>query len=79
MSAPAHSAAAPIAAWQYRRYAEIIEHLCRESAEAAGEVIAVDFAVLAQLVLATMDGLIIQYVVEPDAERARAGFRNEQA
>lgn len=61
-----------IAAWQYRRYTELIAQWCQEAAEQAGETIAISFEKLARVILAAMDGLILQYVVDPDSERASA-------
>ncbi|MFC7831072.1 TetR/AcrR family transcriptional regulator [Streptomyces sp. NPDC057375] len=59
-----------IAAWQYRRYAELLAQWCQEAAASAGETIAVGYDALARVILASVDGLILQYVVDPDAERA---------
>jgi AcrR family transcriptional regulator len=61
-----------LARWQYERYAAVVTDWCRRAADNAGEVCAVPFDRLARVVLAGVDGLILQYVSDPDPERARA-------
>jgi DNA-binding transcriptional regulator YbjK len=61
-----------IAAWQYRRYTELLAQWFRETAEAAGETLAIGHQALARQILAAIDGLILQYVVDPDPARAAA-------
>jgi TetR/AcrR family transcriptional regulator, regulator of biofilm formation and stress response len=59
-----------IARTQYARYASVIAAGCRAAAETAGEVCAVPFDRLARTMLAGVDGLIVQYMSDPDTERA---------
>ncbi|WP_329180384.1 MULTISPECIES: TetR/AcrR family transcriptional regulator [unclassified Streptomyces] len=61
-----------LASWQYRRYIELTAKWCQEAAEAAGETIAIDYDALARVILASIDGLILQYVVDPDPVRAKS-------
>jgi TetR/AcrR family transcriptional regulator, regulator of biofilm formation and stress response len=61
-----------LARWQYTRYTSIIAEGCAAAAERAGEVTAVPVERLARVMLAGVDGLIIQYACDPDDERARA-------
>jgi hypothetical protein len=63
---------ADLARWQYQQYCEAIENWCRRAAEAAGETCAVGFDVLARMLLAGIDGLILQYVSDPCEKRAAA-------
>jgi AcrR family transcriptional regulator len=62
----------PLARWQYERYADIVQHWCREAADRAGETSAVPFPQLARTMLASIDGLILQHLCDPDEERSRA-------
>ena len=59
-----------IARTQYARYSSVIAQGCQAAAEAAGEVCAVPYDRLARTMLAGVDGLIIQYISDPDADRA---------
>jgi AcrR family transcriptional regulator len=59
-----------LARWQYEQYCAAIEDWCRDAADEAGEVCAVDFDVLARVLVAALDGLILQYVSYPDDKRA---------
>jgi AcrR family transcriptional regulator len=61
-----------LARWQYQQYCDIIADWCRQAAAEAGEVCAVDFDVLARLLVASMDGLVIQQLADPDEARAAA-------
>ncbi|WP_067713521.1 TetR/AcrR family transcriptional regulator [Nocardia yamanashiensis] len=56
---------------QYERYTALVAEFCAEAARLAGERCAVDFDTLGRLSLAVVDGLIVQYVANPDRERAR--------
>ncbi|MEV1291982.1 TetR/AcrR family transcriptional regulator [Pseudonocardia sp. NPDC049635] len=56
---------------QFQRYTALLGELCERAAREAGERCAVDADTLGRLVLAVLDGLIVQYVAEPDPERAR--------
>ncbi|MGV0626027.1 TetR/AcrR family transcriptional regulator [Mycolicibacter minnesotensis] len=60
-----------LAEMQYERYTALVAEFCAQAAEAAGERCAVDFDSLGRLALALVDGLIVQYVTNPDPERAR--------
>jgi len=44
---------------------------CQEAASHAGETCAVPFDTLARVLVAGIDGLILQYVCDPDMTRAR--------
>lgn len=59
-----------LAAWQYERYTQVVAHWCREAAARAGETCAVPFDRLARLLVAGIDGLILQHVVNPDPARS---------
>lgn len=61
-----------LARWQYDTYVSVIAEGCRVAAARAGEVSALPFEKLARIMLAGVDGLIIQYACDPDDERARA-------
>ncbi|GAA1386548.1 TetR/AcrR family transcriptional regulator [Pseudonocardia kongjuensis] len=56
---------------QVRRYTGLVGELCEQAARAAGERCAVDADTLGRLLLAVLDGLVVQYVADPDAGRAR--------
>ncbi|CAJ1498977.1 TetR/AcrR family transcriptional regulator [[Mycobacterium] holstebronense] len=60
-----------LAQLQYERYTALVTEFCSQAAQAAGERCAVDFDSLGRLALALVDGLIVQYVTNPDSERAR--------
>ena len=60
-----------LARWQYERYAGIVAQWCQEAAGNAGEVCAVPFAQLARVVVASVDGLILQHVCDPSPGRSR--------
>ena len=60
-----------MARWQYDRYARIVAAWCQEAASNAGETCAVPFDTLARVLVAGIDGLILQYVCDPDMTRAR--------
>ncbi|WP_280230565.1 TetR/AcrR family transcriptional regulator [Nocardia cyriacigeorgica] len=53
------------------RYAALISDFCEAAAQASGERCAVDFDTLGRLGFAAVDGLIMQYVTNPDPVRAR--------
>ncbi len=61
-----------LAQLQYQRYVVVLAEWCREAAEAAGEQCALPFDQLARLILAGIDGLTLQYVTDPDDDRALA-------
>jgi AcrR family transcriptional regulator len=60
-----------MARWQYDRYARIVAAWCQEAASNAGEICAVPFDTLARVVVAAVDGVILQYVCDPDVTRSR--------
>ena len=60
-----------MARWQYDRYARIVAAWCQEAASNAGETCAVPFDTLARVLVAAVDGLVLQYVCDPDVTRAR--------
>jgi AcrR family transcriptional regulator len=60
-----------MARWQYDRYARIVAAWCQEAASNAGETCAVPFDTLARVLVAAVDGLILQFVCDPDPARAR--------
>jgi AcrR family transcriptional regulator len=60
-----------MARWQYDRYARIVAAWCQEAASNAGETCAVPFDTLARVLVAAVDGVILQFVCDPDATRAR--------
>jgi AcrR family transcriptional regulator len=60
-----------MARWQYDRYARIVAAWCQEAASSAGETCAVPFDTLARVLVAAVDGLILQFVCDPDVTRAR--------
>ncbi|MEO3824801.1 TetR/AcrR family transcriptional regulator [Actinomadura sp. B10D3] len=60
-----------LARWQYERYAGIVAQWCQEAASNAGEVCAVPFARLARVLVASVDGLILQHVCDPNPARSR--------
>ncbi|WP_037368948.1 TetR/AcrR family transcriptional regulator [Amycolatopsis orientalis] len=62
-----------LARHQYARYAGVVARWCRQAAERAGETAAVSFDHLARMIVAGVDGLILQYVCDPDDARAREG------
>lgn len=56
--------------WQYDQYFEVVADWCREAANRAHETCALPFERLARVVIASVDGLILQQVITPDAERS---------
>jgi AcrR family transcriptional regulator len=69
----------PESAWlaqqQYAGYGAVVEQLFREGAEATGQTCAVPFDVLARFVIGGLDGLILQFISDRDAARARRDLR----
>jgi len=61
-----------LARWQYQSYADVVAQWCESAASNAGEVSAIPYPRLARVMLASVDGLIMQYVCDPDDERAQA-------
>jgi len=64
-----------MARWQYDRYARIVAAWCQEAASSAGETCAVPFDTLARVLVAAVDGLILQYVCDPDVTRVQEDLR----
>ncbi|QLL07266.1 TetR/AcrR family transcriptional regulator [Mycobacterium vicinigordonae] len=58
--------------WQYEQYTEIVAHWCETAAAKAGETSAIPFDRLARVLVAGIDGLILQHVISSDTERALA-------
>jgi AcrR family transcriptional regulator len=60
-----------LARWQYERYTDVVVDWLEESSRRAGEVSPVDYRRLARLLVAGIDGLILQFVVHPGTHRGR--------
>ena len=60
-----------LARWQTERYCRIVAEWCQQAANNAGELCAVPFEALARVMVASVDGIILQYVADPDDARAR--------
>ncbi|WP_448221700.1 TetR/AcrR family transcriptional regulator [Gordonia iterans] len=61
-----------LARWQYASYTATIAGWCRDAAESAGEECAISFEQLGRIIVASIDGLILQYVCDPDDRRAES-------
>lgn len=61
-----------LARWQYQRYTEVVAHWCEQAATRAQETCSISYQRMARLIVAGVDGLIVQYVVDPDVDRAEA-------
>ncbi|KAB7760862.1 TetR/AcrR family transcriptional regulator [Mycolicibacterium mucogenicum] len=59
-----------LARWQYERYVDVVAHWCEQAAARAHETVAIGYRSIARTFLAGIDGLIVQYVVDPDPARA---------
>lgn len=59
-----------VARRQYERYGTVLAEWCARAAAAAHETTAIPFDQLSRLLLAGIDGLILQYVSDPDDDRA---------
>lgn len=59
-----------LARWQYERYVDVVAHWCEQAAARAQETVAISYRSMARTILAGIDGLIVQYVVDPDPARA---------
>lgn len=59
-----------LARWQYSSYADVVAKWYARAADAAGEVSAIPLPQLARITVACIDGLILQYVCDPDDQRA---------
>lgn len=60
-----------LARWQYDRYSGIVADWCQRAARTAGETCAIPFGQLGRIVVASIDGLVIQHVCDPDDARSR--------
>jgi AcrR family transcriptional regulator len=60
-----------LARWQYERYASVIAEWCQRAAGNAGETCAVPYGQLARVILAGIDGLILQHVCDPNQKRSQ--------
>lgn len=60
-----------LARWQYDRYSTVVAEWCQEAAHQAGETCAVPFGRLARIIVAGIDGLILQHVCDPHEARSR--------
>lgn len=59
-----------LARWQYERYCAVVAEWCQQAAQNAGEACAVPFARLARVIVASLDGLIMQHVCDPNPARS---------
>lgn len=57
---------------QYEGYVDAVAEWIQEAAARAGEESSIESRRLARLIVAGVDGLILQYVVDPDPDRGRA-------
>lgn len=60
-----------LARWQYERYGSVVAEWCQQAAHYAGETCAVPFGRLARVIVASIDGLIVQYLCDPNDARSR--------
>jgi AcrR family transcriptional regulator len=61
-----------LAQGQYEKYCSVVAEWCQSAANMAGESCAIGFAELARMIVAGVDGLILQYLSYADVERANA-------
>ncbi|EGD56437.1 TetR/AcrR family transcriptional regulator [Gordonia neofelifaecis] len=59
-----------LARWQYESYTAVTARWCESAANSAGEVCAIPFDQLARIIVANIDGLILQFICDPDTARA---------
>ncbi|WP_426565325.1 TetR/AcrR family transcriptional regulator [Angustibacter sp. McL0619] len=59
-----------LARWQHDRYSRIVAARAQEAAATAGEICAVPFDTLSRVVVATVLGLIQQFLADPDEARS---------
>lgn len=64
-----------LARWQYERYADVTAVWCQRAANRAGETCRIPFGQLARIIVAGMDGLILQYVCDPYQDRANKNLQ----
>ncbi|MXN73151.1 TetR family transcriptional regulator [Burkholderia sp. 4701] len=65
-----------LAKLQYDSYCRLYEDSFRQCLHDVKVALTIDLAELARFVVAGMDGLIIQYLADPDDERANRGLQN---
>ncbi|MFZ6845041.1 TetR/AcrR family transcriptional regulator [Undibacterium sp. RuTC16W] len=65
-----NSGAQSLAKFQYNSYCKVYEDAFRHGIANTGNPSKIDLGDLARFVVAGMDGLILQYLVDPDEERA---------
>ncbi|MGZ2744340.1 TetR/AcrR family transcriptional regulator [Burkholderia stagnalis] len=65
-----------LAKLQYDSYCKLYEDSFRQCLRDAKVALTIDLAELARFVVAGMDGLILQYLADPDDERANRGLQN---
>lgn len=66
-----HPASAWLAKQQYDGYSAVVEALFQHAFEVAGKTCPIPLAELARFVVGGLDGLILQFISDRDAERAR--------
>lgn len=59
-----------LARWQYERYVQVVSEWTEQAARQAGQTCAIPFVQLARIMVASIDGLIIQHVIDPDPRRS---------
>jgi AcrR family transcriptional regulator len=60
-----------LARWQYEQYCGVVAAWLQEAADNAGETSAVPYTRLARVMVAGIDGLVLQRICDPDASRSR--------
>jgi len=60
-----------LARWQYERYIDVVATWLQRAAGGGAEENGTDSRRLARLIVASVDGLILQYVVNPNPDRGR--------
>lgn len=60
-----------LARWQYERYIDVVAEWLQRVAASAREETSIETLRLARLIVAGIDGLILQYLVNPDPDRCR--------
>ena len=61
-----------LARWQVDGYTSVVGAWCRQAAEAAGETCAVPYDTLARVLVANVNGLVLQFLSDPDPGRSSA-------
>lgn len=60
-----------VPAHQYRAYVQAVSRWCTTAAARTGATLMIDPEMLARMIVALADGLILQYVSDPDDNRSR--------